>query len=325
MSKNDIPELEGQSAAARDHNGGHIQIIASAGSGKTETVAQRVARLVDDGVDPKEIVAFTFTTRAAEELKVRIRERVEARAGVEAADKLGTMYVGTIHGYCFQLLSEHIGIYESYEVLDENQLAAFVLRYATKLNVKQFSPKQGMFDGIGRLLENIQIVENELLDWDEMPEDFANSALRLYQLLDEHRLLTYGLQIDRALKELEKPEVHASVTSGLKHLIVDEYQDVNPAQEKLISLLAAPLGQANLVVVGDDDQAHLPVARLNRSEHHHIRRPILKCHEISVADEPSISSPNRRACQHVRFVYPRTSGQSNVAFARAERTCRRHR
>lgn len=255
MSKNEIPELEGQAAAARDHNGGHIQIIASAGSGKTETVAQRVARLVDDGVDPKEIVAFTFTTRAAEELKVRIRERVEARAGIEAADKLGTMYVGTIHGYCFQLLSEHIGIYESYEVLDENQLAAFVLRYATKLNVKQFSPKQGMFDGIGRLLENIQIVENELLDWDEMPEDFADSALRLYQLLDEHRLLTYGLQIDRALKELEKPEVHASVTSGLKHLIVDEYQDVNPAQEKLISLLAAPLGQANLVVVGDDDQA----------------------------------------------------------------------
>lgn len=255
MSHAEIPELSGDAQLARDFDGGHIQIIASAGSGKTETVAQRVARLVSDGVDPKEIVAFTFTTRAAEELKSRIRERVEARAGVEVADKLGTMYVGTIHGYCFQLLSEHIGIYESYEVLDENQLAAFVLRFATRLNVKQFSPRQGMFDGISRLLENIQIVENELLPWDEMPADFAEASQHLYQLLDEHHLLTYGLQIDRAIKELEKPEVHESVTAGLKHLIVDEYQDVNPAQEKLISLLATPIGKANLVVVGDDDQA----------------------------------------------------------------------
>jgi DNA helicase-2/ATP-dependent DNA helicase PcrA len=255
MTSSDIPELSGDAALARDFDGGHIQIIASAGSGKTETVAQRVARLVADGVDPQEMVAFTFTTRAAEELKARIRERVEARAGVEVADKLGTMYVGTIHGYCFQLLSEHIGIYESYEVMDENQLSAFVLRYATRLNVKQFSPKNGTFDGIARLLENIQIVENELLDWEEMPDDFAAAAKNLYQLLDEHRLLTYGLQIDRALKELEKPDVHESVTSGLKHLIVDEYQDVNPAQERLISMLATPTGKANLVVVGDDDQA----------------------------------------------------------------------
>jgi DNA helicase II / ATP-dependent DNA helicase PcrA len=67
--------------------------------------------------------------------------------------------------------------------------------------------------------------------------------------------LTYGLQVVRAVEALELQEIHAAVTAGLKHLVVDEYQDVNPAQERLIQLLAKPLGGADLVVVGDDDQA----------------------------------------------------------------------
>lgn len=91
-----IPTLEGDALAAVRHRGGHLQIIASAGSGKTETVSQRIATLVAEGVDPSEIVAFTFTEKAAEELKARVRDRVEIFAGKSAADKLGNMYVGTI-------------------------------------------------------------------------------------------------------------------------------------------------------------------------------------------------------------------------------------
>lgn len=253
-TRNQIPELSGTAALARDHDGSHIQIIASAGSGKTETVSQRVARLVAGGVAPSEIVAFTFTKRAAEELKERIRERVLHFAGEDAANQLGNMYVGTIHGFCFQLLSQFVTKYESYQVIDENQFEAFVLRYSHKLKAKQFGGGK-LFTGIRRIMENVQVYENEMLDFDDLPDDFAEVVKDLYSLLEQHKVLTYGLQINEAVKALQDPEVLETVGKAIKHLIVDEYQDVNPAQEKLIQLLAKPVGKADLVVVGDDDQA----------------------------------------------------------------------
>jgi DNA helicase-2/ATP-dependent DNA helicase PcrA len=253
------PQLQGDALEARDSDSEHIQIIASAGSGKTETISQRVARLVADGVDPSTIVAFTFTVKAAEELKSRIRDRVEALAGPEAADKLGGLYVGTIHGFCLQLLQSFISIYESYEMIDENQLAAFAMRWKNKLELGRFdteNPEKGrVFAGMRTFLENVQVVENELLTLDQLGEEFAGAIEILNELLDQHRLLTFGMQIGRAITELEKPEVRELVAPKIQHLIVDEYQDINPAQERLIQLLSKPVGSANLVVVGDDDQA----------------------------------------------------------------------
>jgi len=83
------PVLSGDAQAAVHHRGSHLQIIASAGSGKTEVVAQRFADLVAGGADPAGIVAFTFTERAAQELKARISSRVEERMGGEGLDRLG--------------------------------------------------------------------------------------------------------------------------------------------------------------------------------------------------------------------------------------------
>jgi DNA helicase II / ATP-dependent DNA helicase PcrA len=94
------PQLEGDAGAAVLHRGSHLQIIASAGSGKTKVVAQRFAGLMADGADPAGIIAFTFTERAADELKARISARVEERLGPGALDKLGAAFVGTIHSYC---------------------------------------------------------------------------------------------------------------------------------------------------------------------------------------------------------------------------------
>ena len=86
-----------------------------------------------------------------------------------------------------------------------------------------------------------------------MPEPFREVLLAYYDTLERYRLLTYGQQIVRAVRELERAEVRAKVHADLRHLIVDEYQDVNPAQERLIELLAGP--KVELCVVGDDDQA----------------------------------------------------------------------
>jgi DNA helicase II / ATP-dependent DNA helicase PcrA len=230
-----------------------MQIIASAGSGKTEVVSQRVADLLADGVAPGAIVAFTFTERAAAELRQRIAERAEDRLGRAVLDQVGGLFVGTIHAYCFRLLQTHIPRYETYDVLDDNQLTAFLAREATRLELKRMDPRGRLFGSIDRFLRGVDVVENELLEPKVMPEPFRGVLLNYLATLERYRLLTYGQQVVRAVRELERESALASVRATLRHLIVDEYQDVNPAQERLIELLTGPA--VELCVVGDDDQA----------------------------------------------------------------------
>src|SRR3954468_17681452 len=120
-----------------------MQIIAPAGSGKTEVVSQRVVDLLAEGLPPEGIVAFTFTERAAAELKDRIIERIEGRLGRPALDRLNGLFVGTIHSYCFRLLQQNVPRYETYDVLDDNQLTAFLSREARRLDMRQLDPRVG--------------------------------------------------------------------------------------------------------------------------------------------------------------------------------------
>ena len=248
-----MPKLDGDAWAAVRHRGSHVQIIAAAGSGKTEVVSQRVADLLADGVPARGIVAFTFTERAAGELKNRITERVEERLGQKAVDALCGLFVGTIHAYCFRLLQTHVPRYETYDVLDDNQLTAFLSREMPRLGLKQFDGKGRHFAGIDAFVRSVDVVENERLDPDAMPEPFRTSLVIYLETLERYRLLTYGQQVGRAVEALARPEVSTAVHADLRHLIVDEYQDVNPAQEELIRLLAGP--SVEVCVVGDDLQA----------------------------------------------------------------------
>lgn len=249
----EAPVLEDQSREAVDHRGTHVQIIASAGSGKTEVVSQRVVSLLTEGVSAREIVAFTFTERAAKELKSRIATRLEQRLGAEAVDQLSGLYVGTIHGYCFQFLQQYVPRYETFDVLDESQHVAFLCREASHLNIKSVVASNKLFEAIDLFNKSVQVLENELLDPSEMPEPFKSVLEGYLGSLDKYRLLTFGQQIVRSVSALDDPAVAAEIHKSLKHLIVDEYQDVNPAQEALIRKLVA--GGAYLTVVGDDDQA----------------------------------------------------------------------
>lgn len=247
------PELTGPALDAVRHRGGHVQIIAAAGSGKTEVVSQRVVDLLADGLPAEAIVAFTFTERAADELKQRIERRTQERLGRAALDRLTSLFVGTIHAYCFRLLQQHVPRYETYDVMDENQLTAFLSREATRLELKQLDPQNRTFASIAAFLKGVDVVENELLDPTTMPDPFGSALRSYYAALERYRLLTYGQQIARAVGELERPALAAEVHGKLRHLIVDEYQDVNPAQERLIRLLTGP--RVELCVVGDDQQA----------------------------------------------------------------------
>src|SRR3712207_4318606 len=101
-----VPTPEQASVIA--HRGGHMQVVACAGAGKTEAISRRVTSLIEEGVEPGQIVAFTFTERAAAALKNRINRRIEESKGHAFLDRLGPMFVGTIHAFCLRLLQDHV-------------------------------------------------------------------------------------------------------------------------------------------------------------------------------------------------------------------------
>lgn len=245
--------LSGQAAAARDHRGSHMQIIACAGAGKTETVSQRVAGLIAEDIDPRSIVAFTFTERAASELKERIAKRVrEIDENANWEDKLTGLFVGTIHAFCFRLLQQQVPRFETYEVLDDNRLTAFLAREGRDLGLRELGDGK-LYEGIDLFLSAVSIVENELIPHSRLPKEFRQIYTKYLDVLEDLRVLSYGQQIAGAVRELEKPALQKTIHDSLRHLIVDEYQDINPAQERLIELLVGP--HTELCVVGDDDQA----------------------------------------------------------------------
>jgi DNA helicase-2/ATP-dependent DNA helicase PcrA len=249
-----IPRLEGEAQQAADYRGGHLQIIASAGSGKTEVVSQRVAGLLAGGIEPRSIVAFTFTERAAAELKSRIERHIEMhpKLGRPFLDRLGPMFVGTIHAYCFDLLRQHVPKYETFDVLDDHRLTAFLTREAYSIGVPNLDGGR-LFSSIRLFLSNLEVIENELLEAEQLDDPFRGMYERCLTTLEDSRFLTYGQIIAHAVKSLRRAEVFVEVHGPLRHLIVDEYQDVNPALEALVDRLAA--APVNLCVVGDDDQS----------------------------------------------------------------------
>lgn len=245
------PPLSPAQLRAVQYRGSDLQLIACAGAGKTETVAQRVAGLVDEGVSPDAIVAFTFTERAALELKDRILKRVKERKGAEFLDRLGPMYVGTIHGYCFRLLQDHVPKYGNYDVLDEHRHAGILAREFFALNLTSVFPGK---TATADFIRTIDVIGNELIDVSALAGTPLGDCIQKYlEMLERYHFLTFGMIITKAVEALKDPKIFKRVTGPLRHLIVDEYQDINPAQQQLIALLAQP--PVELTVVGDDDQS----------------------------------------------------------------------
>ena len=214
-------------------------------------MAQRVADLFADSVSPTALVAFTFTERAADELKHRIEQRVEARLGKDFIGKLNGCFVGTIHSYCFRLLQQHVAMYETYDVLDDNRLAALLTRVSNNIGLKELEGQ--LFRSLKAFVRNMDVVDNELIPTSKLTSPFRDVLKNFHEELKRYRFLTYGQVIARAVEELGRPDVFNAVHNELRHLIVDEYQDINPAQEALIELLAKR--PVELCVVGDDDQS----------------------------------------------------------------------
>lgn len=244
--------LSPQQQQVVDHRGSHLQVIACAGAGKTEAISRRVAALILDGTEPAQIIAFTFTERAAQSLKSRITRRVAEVKGPQFLDRLGPMFVGTIHAYCLRMLQDHVPEFGNYDILDENRLAGLLSREYKRLELSRLGNKHW-----GPILEfqrNADVVENELIDHKLLAGTPFGECYRAFQdTLQRYHFLTFGQLISAAVSALQRPDVAARVRQPLRYLIVDEYQDINPAQERLIAILAQP--PVELCVVADDDQS----------------------------------------------------------------------
>ncbi len=233
-------------------NSRYIKVEAAAGSGKTETIARKIIySIVTDNIDPQRIVAFTFTEKAAREMKTRIYEIANALGNAEICDQLNKMYIGTIHAYCKNILEDHFS-YADYTLFDENKEIAYLLRMGWELGIDKYENGYTRsvleFHKTKNMIYNEMINENELRD---SGQDFYDRLIKYEQFLKRDKIMTFGTIIHDLVKELsnDKTKLH---NLNLAFLFVDEFQDINPLQYELIQLLISY--NSKLMFVGDERQ-----------------------------------------------------------------------
>lgn len=230
---------------------GPLLILAGAGSGKTRVLTHRIAYLLSRGVPARQVLAVTFTNKAAQEM----RERVASLVGPGA----GAMWVSTFHTACVRILRreiEALGYDKNFVIFDSQDQQVIIKGILKELNLseKNYHPKA--------LLASISAAKNELIDAEQYQRkaaDFwSNTVGQVYPLYQKKLRQNNGLDFDDLIMLTvklfrEKPEALAKYQDRFRYILVDEYQDTNHAQYVLINLLAAKY--RNLCVVGDDDQS----------------------------------------------------------------------
>ena len=230
----------------------NLQIIACAGSGKTQVISQRVVNILKEKpeIRPANIIAFTYTEKAAAELKARILRLCKEQLGDVRG--LAEMYIGTIHAWCLRALQDHVYEFQKYNVLDEIKLKLFVDRYFNFIGMQDLGMEWGK--DTGRFVALMGIMrEAELAHGKQYPADLLAALQRYEETLRQHCYFDFTMVMTETVGRLERDAgFREHLGKTLRYLIVDEYQDVNPVQEHLIERLVG-LG-ANICVVGDDDQ-----------------------------------------------------------------------
>ena len=247
-----LDTLNPRQKEAVTHGSGPLLVIAGAGSGKTRVLTYRIAYLIKHGsVRPDQILAVTFTNKAAQEMKERVSQLV---GGIAQG-----IWVSTFHSTCVRILRAHaakLGYQANFQIFDTSDQLVVIREVLKELNLdpKRFDPRA--------LLSAISSAKNELLgpqEYDGKVADFwERQVSRVYQSyqqkLEENNAFDFD---DLIMKTVElfrtNPDVCAPYQDRFRYILVDEYQDTNHAQYQLVNLLAAKY--QNLCVVGDDDQS----------------------------------------------------------------------
>lgn len=249
-----------------NHTDGPVLVIAGPGSGKTKTLVDRIVTLVKKGVEPEAIMVGTFTEKAAKELITRISNKL-LEDGIQV--NLNEMYVGTLHSIFLRFLEEnreYTRLKRSYRLFDQFEQVFTIFR-----NIQKFLAIEEITELIGdhrvsywmkasSIAEKVNIVSEEILDVDQLEQSVHASVralakcYRIYEgILEEENALDFSsIQLSTYQLLTEHQEVLKKVQDKVKYFMVDEYQDTNTIQERILLLLASE--NNNLCVVGDDDQ-----------------------------------------------------------------------
>lgn len=265
MNQSSLEGLNPEQIEAVLHAKGPLLVLAGAGSGKTRVITHRLARLVESGVDPRTILAVTFTNKAAEEMRERVRHLLGGAAL--------PCFVGTFHAWTLRLLRRYAAAAKlppRFSIADAADQLALVKEAMAELQLSdQVLPA-------GAVRARISHAKNALVTaerFEEIHTDFAGERIAKVYLLYEKKLAAAGsLDFDdliaRSVRLLsECPDILAAERRRIRHLLIDEYQDTNAAQDALIKLLGE--GADSLCAVGDEDQA---IYRWRGAEVEHILR-----------------------------------------------------
>ena len=248
-----LEDLNDSQKRAVKYTDGALLIIAGAGSGKTRVLTNRIAYLIEEkGVAPWNILAITFTNKAAQEM----RERVDALVGYGSED----IWISTFHATCSRILRRHIDLlgydrnFTIYDASDQKSLMKEVLK-EMKIDTKQFPERS--------VMSEISSAKNEYkspLDYrNEYGSNFRNQRIAdIYEYYQKRLKENNALDFDDLLVKMvdlfqTNPDVLEHYQDRFQYIMVDEYQDTNTVQFLLVSLLAKKY--RNLCVVGDDDQS----------------------------------------------------------------------
>jgi DNA helicase-2/ATP-dependent DNA helicase PcrA len=232
--------------------GGPLLIIAGPGSGKTRVITNRIAHLISScGVNPFDILAVTFTNKAAREMQ----ERLSRELGYTA----GSLSIGTFHSICCRILradGKAIGLSRGFVIYDDDDQINLIKQSLTelKLDPKQYPPRliqSSISTAKSRMLSEQRHAEGV----DSYFEEIVQRVYQRYQsLLTQSDAVDFDDILLKTVRLLEsQPDVLAHYQSRFQHVLVDEFQDTNPAQFQIVKLLAAV--HRNLCVVGDPDQS----------------------------------------------------------------------
>jgi len=256
MSNALLTGLNDAQASAVTHDSGPLLLLAGAGSGKTKTLTHRIAHLIAEKHIPGQaILAVTFTNKAAREM----RERLAHLLGESADNRSFMPWMGTFHSICVRLLrmeGEHIGVPRNFVILDEADRLSFIKQSMKELGIseKSYTPR-----GIASIIssaKNDGMPPDEYAMHAKLPQQRV--AADVYPRYERLRKNAAALDFDDLLLEAVRlfstvPELRTKWQQRFIHILIDEYQDTNAVQYKLIKLLVNE--QKNLCVVGDDWQS----------------------------------------------------------------------
>ena len=252
MGSSIIDELNDKQKEAVLQVNGPCLVIAGAGSGKTKVLTHKIAYLIEkEGVRPWNILAITFTNKAANEMK----DRVEKLIGDVAKD----MWIGTFHSICVRILRKYIdriGFTSSFIIFDTSDQRTLVKQCLKQLNIddKMFSDRAVLSEISNAKNEMLEPSQYKLRTNGEFRKETIAQIYEMYQRkLRENNAIDFDDIINYTIKILsENPDALEYYSEKFEYVLVDEYQDTNKAQFTLVSILAARHG--NITVVGDNDQ-----------------------------------------------------------------------